>query len=244
MVIGLCVTTRKRVDVRAAMGIQKIAETLHIGVVQRCIDLIEDADRRRVGEEDGKDQRQRGQRLLTARQQCDRLRLLARRLGDDVEAGIERIIGIDQGQFGLAATKKLGKQFLELFVHPIKGFQELHPAFAVERRDGTAQLGDRFGDIVALQGQRVAALGNLLGLLFGRQIDRAQALTRLAQFGELAFQNIERRGCVPVSKPAIAINWCGAASTASRIVASNAVRRSSAAAWRSSARPWASRAAK
>ena len=52
--------------------VEQVAEALDIGVVERRIDLVEHADRRRVGQEQGEDQRDRGQRLLAARQQGQR----------------------------------------------------------------------------------------------------------------------------------------------------------------------------
>src|SRR3546814_12647075 len=70
--------------------------SLDIGVVERRVDLVEHADRRGVGEEQPEDQRHRGQRLLTARQQCQRLQLFARRLRHDLEPRFERIVRIDQ----------------------------------------------------------------------------------------------------------------------------------------------------
>ena len=71
--------------------LDQAAEAVDIGVVQRRVDLVQHADRRRVGEEDGEDQRQSGQRLLAAREQRQGLQLLARRAGIDLEPGFERI---------------------------------------------------------------------------------------------------------------------------------------------------------
>src|SRR3546814_3124345 len=45
-------------------AVEQVAEALDIGVVQRRVDLVEDADRRGIGEEQGEDERDRGQRLL------------------------------------------------------------------------------------------------------------------------------------------------------------------------------------
>ena len=46
--------------------LEQFAEALDIRVVEGGIDLVEHADRRRVGQEDRKDQRNRRQRLLAA----------------------------------------------------------------------------------------------------------------------------------------------------------------------------------
>jgi len=66
MVIGLCVMMMKARLGRARHLVEQIAEALDIVVVERRVDLVEDADRRRIGQEHGEDQRQRGQRLLAA----------------------------------------------------------------------------------------------------------------------------------------------------------------------------------
>jgi hypothetical protein len=79
-VIGLWVMIRKRVSGALQHGGEQVAEALDIIVVERRVDLVEDADRRRVGEEHGEDQRQRRQRLLAARQQRQHLLALARRV--------------------------------------------------------------------------------------------------------------------------------------------------------------------
>ena len=100
MVIGLWVITTKRVSVVPRHLVEQIAEALDIGVVERRVDLVEHADRRRVGEEHREDQRQRRQRLLAAGEQRHDLRLLARRAGDDLEAGLERVVGFGELQLG------------------------------------------------------------------------------------------------------------------------------------------------
>ena len=48
---------------------QQRAEPLHVGVVERCVDLVEQAERRRADAEQRQQERHRGERLLTARQQ-------------------------------------------------------------------------------------------------------------------------------------------------------------------------------
>ena len=49
-----------------AHRIEEIAESLDVVIVERRVDFVEDADRRRVGQEHGEDECERGQRLLAA----------------------------------------------------------------------------------------------------------------------------------------------------------------------------------
>lgn len=49
--------------------VQHIAETGHVGIVQRRIHLVQHTDWRRIGQEDRKDKRKRGKGLFPPRQQ-------------------------------------------------------------------------------------------------------------------------------------------------------------------------------
>ncbi len=83
-------------------------------IVERRVDLVEHADRRRVGEEHREDEGQRRERLLATREQRQRRGLLARRFGDDLEARFQRVLVLDQLQLGGAAAEQLGEQVFEV----------------------------------------------------------------------------------------------------------------------------------
>ena len=70
-----------------------VVETADIGVVQRRVHLVQQAEGGRLDQEDREDQRHGGQRLFTPRQQGHILQLLARRLDDDVDAGLQQVGG-------------------------------------------------------------------------------------------------------------------------------------------------------
>jgi hypothetical protein len=56
------------------------------------------------------------------------LQSLARRLGKDFEAGLERVVRIDQRKMGLAALEQAGEQALEMGVDRLEsGTQPLAP---------------------------------------------------------------------------------------------------------------------
>ena len=111
---------------------QQVAEALDVMIVKRCVDFVEDADRRRIGEEHREDQRQGGECLLATRQQRQHRRLLARRIGDDFEPGFQRIVRFDQLQFRLAAVEQRGEQLAEFLVHRFEGIEQPLAALAVE----------------------------------------------------------------------------------------------------------------
>ncbi len=170
MVIGLWVIRMKRVDV------EQVAVALDIGVVERRVDLVEHADRRRVGQEYREDQRGRRQRLLAARKQGHHLRLLARRAGEDLQPCIERVFRIDQLELGRAAAEQHRKEPLELAVDDLEGGEQALAALPVEGADRLAQPAHSLAEIVALGGQPLALAPDLGQFVLGPQIDGTEAL--------------------------------------------------------------------
>ena len=90
--IAILLWLMKRNCVPAPSRLTSLRVALGVGVVERRVDLVEQAERRRVQLEDREHQRDRGQRLLAARQQVDRAVLLARRLRHHLHAGIEDLV--------------------------------------------------------------------------------------------------------------------------------------------------------
>src|SRR5688572_22441688 len=66
-------------------------EAAVVGLVQRRVDLVEDAERAGLALEDAHQQRDAGHRLLAAGELADRRGLLARRVGHDLDAGLEDV---------------------------------------------------------------------------------------------------------------------------------------------------------
>ena len=162
-------------------------------VVERCVDFVQHADRRGVGEEHREDQRQRRQCLFAAREQRQRLRFLARRLGDDLKAGFQRIVALDQVKRRLAAAEQLGEQPLEMGVDGFERGQKPLARLAVEALDAGAQLLDRFDEVVALGGERGVLGFDLAQLLLGAQVDGAEAIAVAAQLFQLRLDLRQRR---------------------------------------------------
>ena len=67
---------------------QEREEAVDVEVVERGLDLVEDVERARPGEEDGEQERERGQRLLAAGQQRQALGRLAGGRDLDLDAGV------------------------------------------------------------------------------------------------------------------------------------------------------------
>src|SRR5713101_983734 len=102
--------------------LDEAAEAVDIGVVEGGVDLVQHADRRRVGEEHGKEQRQPGQGLLAAREQRHHLQPLARRARHDLEAGLERVslrvavLALVEREKGAAAAEEPHEELAEMVV--------------------------------------------------------------------------------------------------------------------------------
>ena len=87
----LCVMTMNCVfSDMSAIFVDKAAD---VRVVERCVDLVEQTERRRAVFEDREDERDRRHRLFAAGKQQNVLQAFARRLGDDLDAGFENVVG-------------------------------------------------------------------------------------------------------------------------------------------------------
>ena len=69
-------------------------EPVEVDVVERRLDLVHHVEGRRPAAEHGEQEGQRGERALAAGQQRQLLHVLARRLGLDLDAGVEQVVGL------------------------------------------------------------------------------------------------------------------------------------------------------
>ena len=76
---------------------------MDVRVVERSVNLVQDAEGARPEVEDGEQERQTGQRSLSAGEESDGLETLATGLGHELDPGVERVatlLGFDQPQLG------------------------------------------------------------------------------------------------------------------------------------------------
>ena len=83
---------------------QHLHEPADVRLVERRVDLVEQAERARLVLEQPEHQRDRRERLLAAGEQLHALQALARRLRDDLDAALERVVLVEQRQAGAAAA--------------------------------------------------------------------------------------------------------------------------------------------
>ena len=147
-----------------------LVEAVDVRLVERRVDLVEHAERRRLDLEDGEQQRHRGERLLAARQQLDAADLLARRLRHDLDRrsracrlssarALRRLRRRGrERQRRVTAAEEAREDRLELGVDRVERLAEPLARGPVDLLDRRLQLTDRTLEIAPLRGQEVEAL--------------------------------------------------------------------------------------
>ncbi len=178
----------------------RLVVTSDVGLVERRVDLVEDAERARLVLEDGEDQAHRGERLLAAAHQLDVAELLAGRLREDLDAGLEHVLGVGEPELGLAAAEHLREELLEARVHALeRGLEELL-RLAVHLRDGLVEIVERLLEVLLLAVVIGEALFGFGVLAHGVHVDRAHPLDEIAELGDpAAVRGVDRRALVVVA---------------------------------------------
>ena len=160
---------------------QHVRQAPHVRLVQRSIDLVEDAEGARLINKDSDQQRQRGQRLLATGEQQYILQLLAGRLRHNVDAAVRRALLIGQPHKRLATPEQLAKCRAEVFVDPRKSLVELRPRNFVDLFDRGLRVVDGVQQILALGLQKFVALGGLLVFLERHHVHRPHGFEPLLE---------------------------------------------------------------
>ena len=170
----------------------EFGEAAHVGLVERSVDLVQDAERRGLELEDADQQRERGQRLFSAREQQDVLQLLARRRSDDVDAALVRILRVGELHEGLAAAKELREGHREVLVDDLEGLIELHARDVVDLLDRSLGILDRIKEVLALGFEKAVAGDRLVVLLKRHHVDRPHRLEPLLQRASFFLFSVQR----------------------------------------------------
>src|SRR5690606_37936775 len=122
-------------------GANGVVVATYVGLIERGVNLVEDAERRRLVLEDCKDQSCGRERLLSAAHQLDVSKLLARRLSNDVDACIEKVIGVSELELSAATLEQTSERLLEQVVDDVEGFLESLFAFPIHVPDSAIEFG-------------------------------------------------------------------------------------------------------
>src|SRR5438093_718601 len=160
-----------------------------VRLVERGVHFVEEAERSRFDQEDGEDERDRGQGLLSAGEAVHRRELLARRWRHDLHARLRRRVRriLDELQLRLAAAEEAGEYLLEAVVDELKGLAEALLRCPTDPRDRRPQLGDGLLQIRLLGGEEGEALADFPCLVDGGERHLAERVDLLAQRVHLLF---------------------------------------------------------
>ncbi len=104
------------------------------------------------------------------------MQALARRLGEDLEAGFKRIVAVDKREMRLAAPKQAREEAAEVGVDGFEGSAQALAALAVERADRAAQAIDRLGQFGLLGDHREVLRFGFGQFGRGDEVDRPEPL--------------------------------------------------------------------
>ena len=125
-------------------------EPADVGVVQRRVHLVHQAEGARLGEVDAEQQRHRHQGALAGGEQVDPLGALAARRRVDLDLALERIVGVGQPEVALAAAEQGLEDVQEVGLDRGEGLEEQAARGAVDFPDGLLQRLPRRDQVVAL----------------------------------------------------------------------------------------------
>ena len=171
----------------AHMSASMSIEAADVGLVERRVHFVEDAERARLIAEDGDEQRQRSERFFAAGKQQNVLQALAGRLRDDVDAAIAGAIGLAQAHLAVTAAEERLKGDGELRVDESEGVLELLARDFVELVNGELRVLDGLHEVVAFAAQETFALLAFLKFLERHHVDRAHGFDARLHFVVIRF---------------------------------------------------------
>src|SRR5690606_586261 len=141
-----------------------VAKATDVGLVERGVDLVEEAKGARLDQENPENQANGGQGFLTAREQLEALDLLAWRLRHDLDPGVQEVVGLGHHQLGTATIEEAREELLEHVVDGVEGLFEANLRRLVDAIDRLLKRADRRLEIVALAREVLVALADLFEL--------------------------------------------------------------------------------
>ena len=163
---------------------ERVGEAPDVGLVERRVDLVEDAERDRPDLEHGEQQGDRRQGPLAARQHRERLGLLARWPGDDLDAGRAQVGRVGQRQLGEAAAEELLEAVREGALERGERRPEPIRDHRVELGDQVAGADDGGPQVGCLRLERLESRPERRVLIDGVRVDRAELVEAAPQLPE------------------------------------------------------------
>ena len=149
-------------------------EAVQVDVVERGLDLVHHVERRRPAAEHGEQERQRGQAALATGQQRQLLDVLAARLGLDLDARVEQVVGRREHELAGAAGEQRGEQLREVAADVGERGREHVLDLLVDGLDHAGQVAAGGAHVLELLLEERVALLELVELLERERVDRAE----------------------------------------------------------------------
>ncbi len=129
-----------------------------------------------------------GQGLFAAGEQQHVLQQFPRRLGNDFDSSVERILRVQQFHFAPSPAEQLPEAFPEVQVHGFEGFQKLLTGDLIDLADGGTGILDGIEEILTLPGKEVEPLFAFLEFLQGHHVHRAHGIQAIPELEGLRLQ--------------------------------------------------------
>ena len=165
---------------------QGVGEPADVGLVERRVDLVEHAERRRPDLEHREQEGDRGQRPLAAREHRQRLWLLAGRPGGDLDPGRRQVGRVGERQLGEAAAEQLLEAGVERDLEGRERRPELGGDQDVEVGDQRPRAADRVAQVAVLGLERLEAVADRPVLVDRERVGGAELVEPAPQHGEPA----------------------------------------------------------
>ena len=162
--------------------VENLDESADVRFVQRRVHLVQHAEGAGLHHVDGEEQGHGRHRALATGQERYALQLLAGRLGDNVDAGLERVILIHEDEIRLTSAEELGEHDLEVIPDLVEGIGKEFLRGAIDLADHLQQLGLRVDEVGILLLEEDLALFEFLVFLNGLDIDGAHGVEALCEF--------------------------------------------------------------
>ena len=149
-------------------------EAMQVDVVERRLDLVHHVERRRPAAEHGEEERQRGQAALATRQQRQLLDVLPARLGLDLDAGLQQVIGLGEHEPPRPAREEVAEEGRKVIGDVGIGGGEDRLDLMVDGLDDPRELTTGRAHVLELLVEEGVTLLQLGELLEGQRVDRPE----------------------------------------------------------------------
>ena len=168
---------------------QNTVEANHVRVIERGVDLVEHVEGTGVHGLKGEEEGQRGQRPLPSGEERQLLQALARRLRQDLHAGVERVLHLVlEAESGAAAREELAEELLEIDGHRLEDGAETIVDLLLQPPAQLEQLSRRVLQVLKLGGECLAAIAHLVVLHGSEQVDGAHGVELPLKPGDLSLR--------------------------------------------------------